>query len=53
MSLGDVIVARAVADYTVGKVHASGDREERWESYPADAGLLNASNAFSSDGRIY
>jgi nucleoside phosphorylase len=48
VALGDVMVARAVADYTVGKVREDGLREERWESYPADAGLLHAANAFRS-----
>jgi nucleoside phosphorylase len=46
VALGDVMIARAVADYTVGKVREDGSREERWESYPADAGLLHAANAF-------
>jgi nucleoside phosphorylase len=46
IALGDVMVARSVADYTVGKVQEDGSREERWESYPADAALLNAANAF-------
>ncbi len=44
--LGDVMVAQSVADYTVGKVREDGAREERWEMYPADIGLLNAANAF-------
>ncbi|WP_437310270.1 phosphorylase family protein [Sorangium sp. So ce388] len=46
VAFGDVMVARAVADYTVGKVREDGSREERWESYPADAGLVHAVNAF-------
>ena len=48
VSLGDVMVARSVADYTVGKVGEDGTREERWEMYPADPGLLHAANAFGS-----
>jgi len=46
VSAGDVMVARSVADYTLGKVRPNGTREERWEMYPADAGLLHAANAF-------
>jgi nucleoside phosphorylase len=46
VSLGDVMVARSVADYTVGKVEEDGSREERWEQYPADASLLHFANAF-------
>lgn len=46
VSLGDVMVARSVADYSVGKVHEDGSREERWEQYPADAVLLQQVNAF-------
>lgn len=48
VGLGDVMVARSVADYTVGKVREDGTREERWEMIPADAALLNAANAFRS-----
>jgi nucleoside phosphorylase len=46
VGLGDVLVARSVADYTLGKVREDGTREERWEMYPADVGLLNAATAF-------
>jgi nucleoside phosphorylase len=46
VATGDVMVARSVADYTVGKVREDGSREERWEMYPADTRLLNAANAF-------
>jgi nucleoside phosphorylase len=46
VTLGDLIVAKAVSDYTVGKFHQDGRREERWESFPSDASLLNAANAF-------
>jgi nucleoside phosphorylase len=46
VGLGDVMVAGAVADSTVGKVHEDGRREERWEGYPADAALLNAAGAY-------
>ena len=46
VSLGVVMVARSVADYTVGKVVEDGSREERWEMYPADTTLLNTANAF-------
>lgn len=45
---GDVIVADAVADYTLGKVHGDGAREIRWTSYPADGGLLMAANAMQT-----
>jgi nucleoside phosphorylase/tetratricopeptide (TPR) repeat protein len=50
VSLGDVMVAQSVADYTVGKVGEDGAREERWEMVPADTGLLNAANAFGAAG---
>jgi len=50
VALGDVVVARSVADYTSGKVGEDGAREERWEMYPADAGLLNATNVFGRLG---
>jgi nucleoside phosphorylase/tetratricopeptide (TPR) repeat protein len=48
VALGDVMVARSVADYTVGKVHEDGTREERWSMVPADAGLGNYAGAFST-----
>jgi hypothetical protein len=44
------MVARSVADYTVGKVGEDGAREERWEMVPADAGLLHAANALGRTG---
>jgi nucleoside phosphorylase/tetratricopeptide (TPR) repeat protein len=46
VSLGDIMVARSVADYTIGKVKEDGSREERWEQHAADAGLLNWANTF-------
>ena len=48
VALGDVMVARSVADYTVGKVEEDGSRNERWVQYAADAGLLNVANAFGT-----
>jgi nucleoside phosphorylase len=48
VAAGDVMVARAVADYTVGKVGPDGKREERWESYPADASLLHFAGAYKT-----
>jgi nucleoside phosphorylase len=48
VALGDVMVARSVADYSVGKVGEDNTREERWEQYPADAALLQATNAFKT-----
>jgi nucleoside phosphorylase len=46
VALGDVLVARSVADCTLGKIREDGTREERWEMYPADVGWLNAASAF-------
>ncbi|WP_437743782.1 SAVED domain-containing protein [Sorangium sp. So ce1504] len=48
VALGDVMVASQVADYTIGKIHESGRREERWVCYPADANLLDAIRNFRS-----
>jgi nucleoside phosphorylase len=48
VSVGDVMVARSIADYTVGKVREDGSREERWVMHPADAVLLHAANAFGT-----
>lgn len=48
VSLGDVLVARSVADYSVGKIEAGVDREERWAMYPSDSALLNAANAYAT-----
>lgn len=39
--LGDVLVARQIADYTLGKVHPDGHREIRWDVYRAGANLLD------------
>jgi nucleoside phosphorylase len=46
VSLGDVIVAHQIADYTLGKVLDNGQREVRWETYQVDANLLDAAANF-------
>lgn len=46
VTLGDVIVANQIADYTLGKILDDGRREVRWESYQVDANLLDASVNF-------
>lgn len=45
-TLGDVMVASQIADYTRGKVSAEGPREERWVTHPADADLFDAAANF-------
>jgi len=40
-ALGDVLVSRQVADYTLGKVFPDGRREIRWEVYRSGANLLD------------
>lgn len=46
VATGDVMVASAVADYTVGKVTDTGPREERWSMVSADPMLLAAARNF-------
>ncbi|WP_437600247.1 SAVED domain-containing protein [Sorangium sp. So ce590] len=48
VALGDVMVAEQVPDYTNGKIHEDGRREERWVSYLADANLFDAASNFPS-----
>ncbi len=50
-ALGDVLVARQVADYTLGKVRDDGTREVRWEVYQAGANLLDSALALSDTWR--
>ena len=45
---GDVLVARQVADYTLGKQRPDGTREIRWAVFPAGANLLDAAVNVSS-----
>jgi two-component system, cell cycle response regulator len=46
-ALGDVIVARQIADYTVGKRRADGTRVIYWSAFPADAALLECALNFN------
>lgn len=41
-ALGDVLVSRQIADYTLGKVHPDGTRTIRWDVHHAGANLLDA-----------
>jgi len=41
-SHGDVMIAKLVADYSLGKILPSGRREVRWSSNPAGPNLLDA-----------